>query len=151
MQSPVQETVAFVARSPWFRSWLSHREALKGSGRASSSQHADPRSTYSLMQEEWAEDALYSYFEQEFEEDDVEEYYVGRNSGNRNAFGNRPFGPNGYMRAGRKLAAVPKRPKGKKAGGASGNACHSSNQSTQNAAPQGRRAQRKAKRASGIE
>lgn len=146
MQSPVQETVAFVARSPWFRSWLSHREAMKASARACSSQHAGPRSTYSLMQEEWAEDALYSYFEQEFDEDDVEEYYVGRNNASRHAFGNRRFGANGYMRAGRKLAAVPKRPKGKQTGDTSGSASNSCNQSSENAAAPGRRARRKAKR-----
>lgn len=147
---PVQETVAMVARSPWFRAWLAHRDGVKssGGGSAGAMQHADPRSTYSLMQEEWAEDELYSYFEQEFEEDEeVEEYYVGRSNGHRQAFGNRPFGPNGYVRAGRKLAAVPKRPKVKPSGGGRASSSSSANQQTQKAAPPGRRAQRKAKRA----
>lgn len=147
-QAPVQETVAMAARSTWFRAWLAKRDIVPGQGHGTSAGQHGPRSAHSLMQEEWAEDALYSYFEQEYEEDDVEEYYVGRSNGRRNAFGNRPFGPNGYVRSGRKLAAVPRRPKGKASRDVVENNAGSGSQSSQKAPQQGRRAQRKAKRAS---
>lgn len=150
-QSPVEETVAMVSRSSWFKEWLAARERFK-SGAVGTAQNAGPRSAYSLMQEEWAEDELYSYFEQEFDEDDAEDYYVGRSTGRRHAFGNRPFGSNGYMRAGRRLAAVPRHPNNKTPGAmCSSSASCSSGQSTQKSAVKGRRAQRKAKRASADE
>lgn len=145
-ESPVKETVAMVARSSWFRAWLADREQYKGSP-SCTSQHTGPSSTYALLQEEWAEDELYSYFEQEFDEDDVEDYYVGRSTGRRHAFGNRPFGPNGYVRAGRKLAAVPKRPNSKVPSGACGSGSSCSNSQSTHKGRTGRRAQRKAHRA----
>jgi hypothetical protein len=79
---------------------------------------------------------------------------MARNRGPRHAFSNRPWGPNGYVRSGRRLAA-PKRPERGKAAaaiaGTSGRGGASGTHADKKAPTVGRRAQRKAKRSAAEE
>lgn len=155
----VEESVVLIAHSSWFQNWLSEHERLKQLSRNNpgivppAPQAPVQRSEQALLQEEWAEEALYGYFESQFDDDDeFEDMYLSR--GPRMAIGNRPYGPNGFIASGRKLAA-PKRGKGKGKGGGGGagtSTAVGSNKagaapSGNNQATGGRRAQRKAKRA----
>lgn len=143
----VEESVVLLARSAWFQDWLAEREQVKHLTRNNpgmvppARQQSIQRSEQALMQEEWAEEALYGYFESQYDEEDFEDAYLSR--GPRMAIGNRPNGPNGFIAAGRKLAA-PKKPKGK---GAEAGPSSKANAQSNNQAAGGRRAQRKAKRA----
>lgn len=145
----VEESVVLLARSAWFQDWLAEREQVKHMTRnnpglvpPAPQQHVQ-RSEQAMMQEEWAEEALYGYFESQYDDDDeFEDMYLAR--GPRMAIGNRPHGPNGFIAAGRKLAA-PKRSKGK--GAAAGPSSKANAAPSSKPAAGGRRAQRKAKRA----
>jgi hypothetical protein len=147
---PVEESVVLLARSSWFQDWLTEREHLKQLSKNNPGlvppvpPQPVHRSEQALLQEEWAEEALYGYFESQYD-DDVEDMYLSRAP--RMAIGNRPYGPNGFIAAGRKLAA-PKRSKGKGKGAEAGSSSKASASTTCNhQAAGGRRAQRKAKRA----
>lgn len=147
----VEESVVLLARSAWFQDWLAEREHVKQMTRnnpglvpPAPQQHVQ-RSEQALLQEEWAEEALYGYFESQYDDDDeFEDMYLAR--GPRMAIGNRPHGPNGFISAGRKLAA-PKRSKGKGKGGEAGPSSKANATQSSSQAAGGRRAQRKAKRA----
>ena len=73
---------------------------------------------HALANEEWAEEALYQYFEDEFVDDDVEEFYFSSQAGSSRAtLGNRRWGENGYVRSGHRCARpagsnAPRVPKG---------------------------------------
>lgn len=143
----IDESIGFLARAPWYVAWAKERSQINELTRhhavfRSMEVAQSERSPLALAQEEWAEEAMYSYFEDEFEDEDLEEHYMSRTS-----FGNRPWGPNGFVASGRRRA-VPARERGKtgKAQQQHGGRGASSSSGGSKAEP-GRRARRKAKRA----
>lgn len=94
-----------VARSTWFRAWLDKKGFVAGQGEGNAgAAHHGPQSA--------PRHALNSDVEQDYDYDDIEEYYLGRSGGRRNAFGNKPSGPKSNVRARTRLAAMSDRPKG---------------------------------------
>jgi hypothetical protein len=91
--APVEETVVLLARSPWFRSWQAERHQLNELTRHAPFRSVDAaaseRSALAVAQEEWAEDAMYNYFEEEYEAEygELEDYMEQPRS--RIAIGNR--------------------------------------------------------------
>jgi hypothetical protein len=175
--APICLTVGFLARAPWYLEWVREQSQICDLHRyplfRSVDMAADGRSPLEIAQEEWAEDAMYQYYEEQCEdEDELEEYYIHRASSSRPTFGNRPWGSDGYVSSGRRRAAPvqqPRRGKGSVKGrahgkgssnGSSGSGAGTSAQkagyeaekcgkggtSTSQGAP-GRRAKRRAKRA----
>jgi hypothetical protein len=152
--APIDESIGFLARSPWYVAWAKERSQINELTR----HHAvfrslevaqSERSALALAEEEWAEEAMYSYFEDEFEDEDLEEHYMSRTS-----FGNRPWGPNGYVASGRRRA-MPARHRGKPGKSQQQqqqqpqqrSSCGAASSSGGSKAEPGRRARRKAKRA----
>ena len=163
---PIRETVAFLARAPWYVAWAREQSQIRELTR----QHAafrsvdvaaSERSPLAIAQEEWAEEAMYGYFEDQYDDDDeeLEDYYVGRRG--RPTFGNRPWGPGGFVSSGRRRAAPVQPPRAGKGGASSsGSGTSSSGKgggaksggkggggSSAGPSAQGRRAKRNAKRA----
>ena len=158
--SPISETVSFLARAPWYVNWareqsqiheLTRQHAVFRSVEAAESE----RSPLALAQEEWAEEAMYTYFEEEYDDDGMDDFVV--TGGSRTTFGNRRWGEGGYVSSGRRRAqpVQPRRGKGSvkgRAQGGAGSGGHKggpaqSSAGTKQEQQQGRRAQRKAKRA----
>lgn len=82
---PVEESVVLLARSAWFQDWLVEREHVKQLSRSNpglvppAPQQPVQRSEQALLQEEWAEEALYGYFESQYDDDDeFEDMYLSR-------------------------------------------------------------------------
>lgn len=171
---PIDMTIGFLARSPWYVAWAAERSQINELTRShavfrSVEMAESARSPLAIAQEEWAEEALYGYFENEFDDDELEDFYMSSSPArSRTTFGNRRWGPGGYVASGRRRAqpVQPKSGKGKGApgkgradgasasgggkgggGGASGASPGSSAGAAQSQPAQGRRAKRKAKRA----
>jgi hypothetical protein len=90
---PLEETVVLLARAPWFRSWQAERNQLNELTRQAPFRSVEAaeseRSPLAVAQEEWAEEAMYGYFEEEYESyyGELEEYMEQPRS--RIAIGNR--------------------------------------------------------------
>jgi hypothetical protein len=152
--APIDVTIGFLARAPWYCAWaqeqsqiyeLTRNHAIFRSVDVAESE----RSPLALAQEEWAEEAMYTYFEDQYESDEFEDFAVASSS--RTTFGNRRWGEGGYVSSGRRRAQPAQRPSGKSASGGRGGkqsagGPRSGAAGGQAQAQQGRRAQRKAKR-----
>lgn len=161
--APIRETVAFLARAPWYVAWAREQSQIRDLTRQhaafrSADIAASERSPLAIAQEEWAEEAMYGYFEDQYDgyddDDELEDFYVGRRA--RPTFGNRPWGPGGFVSSGRRRAAPVQPPRGGKggasgsgSGGKGGGKSSGGSSSGGGAGPsaQGRRAKRNAKRA----
>lgn len=105
----VEESVVLLARAVWFQSWLQEHErnrdlykypAFRSPAAAESDLPPD-----AIAREEWAEEAMYQYFEDEYEDEAVEDYYFSSQAGpSRVTFGNRRWGANGFVRSGHRCA-----------------------------------------------
>lgn len=114
------------------------------------------RSPLAIAQEEWAEEAMYGYFEDQMADDEeLEDEYYASMSRARHTFGNRPWGPGGYVASGHRRARPAYRgPSGKgqsnkggRANAAAGKGAGASSSSAEKGDQKvGRRAQRKAAR-----
>lgn len=167
--APIDMTIGFLARSPWYVAWAAERSQINELTRShavfrSVEMAQSARSPLAIAQEEWADEALYGYFEDQYDDDEIEDYYMSSSPARgRTTFGNRPWGPGGYVASGRRRAqpVQPKKGKGVPAKGradgasgsggskASGGAGGSGDAGAAGASQpqQGRRARRKAKQA----
>ena len=155
--TPLSEPVAFLARAPWYVEWARERSQVNELTRhhavfRSREVAESERSPLALAQEEWAEEAMYGYFEGQIEEDeDLEDEYMASMSRSRNnhrTFGNRPWGPDGFVASGhRRARPVYRGQAAGKAGGGKNGAGGSGAGGNSGGGPKvGRRAQRKAAR-----
>jgi hypothetical protein len=112
--APICLSTGFLARAPWYVEWAQEQSQIRDLHRyplfRSLEIAASERSPLSIAQEEWAEDAMYQYFEEQCDEDDLEEYFMHHASSSRPTFGNRPWGPDGFVSSGRRRAAPIRQP-----------------------------------------
>ena len=174
---PLDMTIGFLARAPWYVAWAEQRSQVAHMTRQSAAYRSfeaaeGMQTALALAQEEYAEDALYNFFEDEFDELEDDYFMAGSGHSRRVVFGNRRFGEGGYISSGRRHAqpvqqAPPARkgkgsnkqrncagqssgagPSGARSGQPAGNAGGRGNSARPQDQPkEGRRAARKAKRA----
>jgi hypothetical protein len=113
---PCKESVCLLTRAHWFRDYLKEREQALASAAAARTAAGSAYQEGSIIEEADYQD--YSRYYDEYDQDnEVENYYFSSAAGRaRVVIGNRRYGPNGYLSAGRMQAqpTPPSAPKSRK-------------------------------------